>query len=297
MRAINPRQPADRSPCSEPGGGPCPRPACRSPVRVGMWLEDGREVCSVSRCHPALRGHAGDQTWPLRAVAMAPLECQGTSETWSSDEGDSARSGSVRRVNLAIEALDPALETCRRRSTSTEIVDNKYVVDHPQGVTFVDDLAEVRQGTPLFGQWPEIRRIARERRLPAIDATCPLVTKVHLEAIKCQPRLHDSAHRREDHEVIGTMGEAGRDAGRVARRGGPPRRGRRSGSSRLSRRPPQRRRREPDHRPSEAVPADRLPPKDDIRYATQNRQEAVAKRARPSSRSCWAARTARTASG
>ena len=46
------------------------------------------------------------------------------------------------------------------------------------------------------GVSPEIRRVARERKLRAIDATCPLVTKVHLEAIRfAKRRLHDRAHR------------------------------------------------------------------------------------------------------
>ena len=128
---------------------------------------------------------------------------------------------------------------------------------------------------------PEIRRVARERRLRAIDATCPLVTKVHLEAIKYASQGYTIlliGHEGHD-EVIGTMGEAPEaillvespedvdrlqvadesklayltqttlsvdDANRII--------------DRLKARFPQ-------------IAA---PPKDDICYATQNRQEAVA---------------------
>ena len=60
------------------------------------------------------------------------------------------------------------------------------------------------------GVSPEIRRVARQRRLQAIDATCPLVTKVHLEAIKYARQGYTIlliGHEGHD-EVIGTMGEA-----------------------------------------------------------------------------------------
>jgi hypothetical protein len=57
-----------------------------------------------------------------------------------------------------------------------------------KGAVFVDDLDDVPEGATLLfsahGVSPEIRRVARERKLRAIDATCPLVTKVHLEAIR-----------------------------------------------------------------------------------------------------------------
>ena len=120
-------------------------------------------------------------------------------------------------VNMAIEALE---ETIRRFGTNIyvyhEIVHNKYVVEQftRQGVKFVDTLDEVPQGSILLysahGVSPEIRNFARERNLQTIDATCPLVTKVHLEAIKfsregyCIVLIGHEGHD----EVIGTMGEA-----------------------------------------------------------------------------------------
>jgi 4-hydroxy-3-methylbut-2-en-1-yl diphosphate reductase len=97
-----------------------------------------------------------------------------------------------------------------------EIVHNQYVVQtfKAKGAVFVDSLEEVPEGnTVLFsahGVSPEIRRIANERKLFAIDATCPLVTKVHLEAIKYAKGGYTIiliGHDGHD-EVIGTMGEA-----------------------------------------------------------------------------------------
>jgi 4-hydroxy-3-methylbut-2-enyl diphosphate reductase len=195
-------------------------------------------------------------------------------------------------VNMAIEALELALKTLPPPIyVYHEIVHNKYVVDHfrSQGVTFVDHLSEVPEGATLLfsahGVSPEVRRVARERRLRAIDATCPLVTKVHIEAIKYASQGYTIlliGHEGHD-EVIGTMGEAPEaillvespedvdrlqvadesklayltqttlsvdDANRII--------------DRLKKR----------------FPRIAAPPKDDICYATQNRQEAVAKLAR-----------------
>lgn len=120
-------------------------------------------------------------------------------------------------VNMAIECLDEAI---RRVGPGIyvyhEIVHNKYVVDRftKQGVTFVDSLEEVPNGSILLfsahGVSPEIRKIARARSLQTVDATCPLVTKVHLEAIRYANAGYNIiliGHEGHD-EVIGTMGEA-----------------------------------------------------------------------------------------
>ena len=120
-------------------------------------------------------------------------------------------------VNMAIDCLD---EVIRRFGSNVyvyhEIVHNRYVVDRftREGVTFVDDVSEVPEGAMLLysahGVSPEIREQARERKLQTIDATCPLVTKVHLEAIKyANDGYHIVLIGHEGHdEVIGTMGEA-----------------------------------------------------------------------------------------
>ena len=120
-------------------------------------------------------------------------------------------------VNMAIECLDEAI---RRVGAGIyvyhEIVHNKYVVDRftQQGVKFVDSMDEVPIGGILLfsahGVSPEIRKVARERKLQTVDATCPLVTKVHLEAIRyANQGYHILLIGHEGHdEVIGTMGEA-----------------------------------------------------------------------------------------
>lgn len=120
-------------------------------------------------------------------------------------------------VNMAIECLNEAV---RRFGPEIyvyhEIVHNKYVVEHftRQGVTFVNEIAEVPEGSILLysahGVSPAVRSEAKARRLRTIDATCPLVTKVHLEAIRfSQEGYHILLIGHEGHdEVIGTMGEA-----------------------------------------------------------------------------------------
>ena len=120
-------------------------------------------------------------------------------------------------VNMAIESLDLAIERFGVPIyVYHEIVHNQYVVRtfREKGAVFVDTLHEVPAGsTVLFsahGVSPEIRQIARERKLFAIDATCPLVTKVHLEAIKYAKGGYTIVligHDGHD-EVLGTMGEA-----------------------------------------------------------------------------------------
>ena len=94
-------------------------------------------------------------------------------------------------VNMAIESLQLTLEMFGAPVyVYHEIVHNKYVVDtfREKGAVFVDTLEEVPEGSNLLfsahGVSPEIREVAKQRKLNAIDATCPLVTKVHLEAIK-----------------------------------------------------------------------------------------------------------------
>lgn len=120
-------------------------------------------------------------------------------------------------VNMAVESLELAI---RLHGTPIyvyhEIVHNKYVVDHflRQGVVFVDHLDEAPEGAVLLysahGVSPEVRNTSRRRRLHTIDATCPLVTKVHLEAVRFAKMGYTIlliGHQGHD-EVIGTMGEA-----------------------------------------------------------------------------------------
>ena len=120
-------------------------------------------------------------------------------------------------VNMAIESLDLAIKAFGTPIyVYHEIVHNKFVVDtfREKGAVFVDSLMEVPEGATLLfsahGVSPEIRRVARERKLYAIDATCPLVTKVHLEAVRYAKEGYTIlliGHAGHD-EVLGTMGEA-----------------------------------------------------------------------------------------
>jgi 4-hydroxy-3-methylbut-2-enyl diphosphate reductase len=120
-------------------------------------------------------------------------------------------------VNMAIECLDLAINTLGAPIyVYHEIVHNRHVVETFQGkgAIFVDSLAEVPEGSNLLfsahGISPEIRELAKQRNLFAIDATCPLVTKVHLEAVRYSKSGYTIlliGHAGHD-EVLGTMGEA-----------------------------------------------------------------------------------------
>ncbi len=190
-------------------------------------------------------------------------------------------------VIMAIDSLDLAIKTLGTPIyVYHEIVHNKFVVEsfRDRGAVFVDDLEEVPEGSNLLfsahGISPQIRAQAKSRNLFAVDATCPLVTKVHLEAVRYAKEGRTIVligHEGHD-EVIGTMGEAPEsivlvetpedvdrlevadphhlayltqttlsvdDANRVIKR------------------------------LRERFPDIAAPPKDDICYATQNRQEAV----------------------
>jgi len=97
-----------------------------------------------------------------------------------------------------------------------EIVHNRHVVDELRcaGAIFVDELAEVPEGARVIfsahGVSPAVREEAKARKLQVIDATCPLVTKVHLEAVRFARQDYTIVligHAGHD-EVIGTLGEA-----------------------------------------------------------------------------------------
>ena len=190
-------------------------------------------------------------------------------------------------VNMAIETLETAI---RLHGTPIyvfhEIVHNKHVVERfvREGAVFVDAVEEVPEGAVLLfsahGVAPEVRRVAADRRLRAIDATCPLVTKVHLEAIKYARagyRLILIGHEGHD-EVIGTMGQAP-DAFTLVETDeevdslsfGPTDRLAYLTQTTLSVDDASR----IIARLKERFPQIVGPPKDDICYATQNRQEAV----------------------
>ncbi|MGE3805809.1 MAG: 4-hydroxy-3-methylbut-2-enyl diphosphate reductase [Gemmataceae bacterium] len=190
-------------------------------------------------------------------------------------------------VNMAIESLERALDLYGTPLyVYHEIVHNRPVVERfrKQGVVFVDSIDEVPPNSTVLysahGVAPAIREAAAERNLHAIDATCPLVTKVHLEAVRFSKEGYSIiliGHEGHD-EVLGTMGEAPdsislvQDAQDVARLPFPP-------NARLA------------FLTQTTLSVDDAeviiralkkrypqivgPSRDDICYATQNRQEAV----------------------
>ena len=186
----------------------------------------------------------------------------------------------VEIVELALDCVEPPLYVRR------QIVHNWHVVRgfEERGVRFVEELSEVPDGaTVVFsahGVSPAVRADAAARRLRILDATCPLVTKVHLEAIRFAREgfavllIGHAGHE----EVEGTMGEADRrirlvssvsDAESVAV--GDPTRVAYITQTTLSME---------DTRPivealKRRFPSIQSPSRDDICYATQNRQLAV----------------------
>jgi 4-hydroxy-3-methylbut-2-enyl diphosphate reductase len=121
--------------------------------------------------------------------------------------------GVVRAIDIVERALDTFGPPIYVRK---EIVHNAHVVDDlaSRGVVFVEEVSNVPRGGRLIfsahGVAPAVRREAAQHAVQVIDATCPLVTKVHLEAIKfakADRTILLIGHRGHD-EVIGTMGEA-----------------------------------------------------------------------------------------
>ncbi len=113
-------------------------------------------------------------------------------------------------VQMALELFPPPVYVRR------EIVHNKHVIQSlaAKGAVFVDEIEQVPAGAVVIfsahGVSPEVRTQAAEKRLRVIDATCPLVTKVHTEAVRFAKESRSIilvGHAGHD-EIIGTMGEA-----------------------------------------------------------------------------------------
>jgi len=186
----------------------------------------------------------------------------------------------VKIVDLAIEVFGPPVYVRK------EIVHNSHVVRTlaDKGAVFVNDLDEIPTGAPVIlsahGSAPGVFEEAHRRSLRVIDATCPLVTKVHMEVrrfVKLGYHVILIGHKGHD-EVIGTLGQAPENITLVED----------EAQARTISPPPHKklvvltqttlgvddttavltvlRRR---------FPSLELPPTDDICYATQNRQDAV----------------------
>lgn len=190
-------------------------------------------------------------------------------------------------VVMAIKSLERALELLGAPLyVYHEIVHNKHVVQQfeSRGVVFVESIDDVPEGANLLysahGVSPQIRERAKQRRLYAIDATCPLVAKVHGEAIRFAQRGYTIVligHQGHD-EIIGVMGEAperiilvetAEDVDKLEV----------SSSERIAYLTQTTLSVDEARRVIEALkrrfPHIESPPKEDICYATQNRQEAI----------------------
>jgi 4-hydroxy-3-methylbut-2-enyl diphosphate reductase len=121
-------------------------------------------------------------------------------------------------VHMAIDVVDQLLDLCEGEPIYVfhEIVHNKHVVERfkRRGVIFVEDVLEVPNDSIVVfsahGVSPAVRQEAADRRLRAVDATCPLVTKVHMEAIRYAKRGYQIllVGHMNHQEVQGTRGEA-----------------------------------------------------------------------------------------
>src|SRR5207302_8219156 len=165
-------------------------------------------------------------TPPSRTAASSPTRAW-TAYPFSSSEGTmkapiaeillAGPRGFCAGVERAIDIVELALSVWPHPVyVRREIVHNRLVVEtlRQKGAMFVDELDEVPDdATVIFsahGISPAVREDAQRRGLRVIDATCPLVTKVHLEAVRYAREGYSIVLiGHEDHdEVIGTLGEA-----------------------------------------------------------------------------------------
>lgn len=122
-------------------------------------------------------------------------------------------------VRMAVDIVDQLLDALGDEETLYvyhEIVHNRHVVNRLQerGASFVESIEEIPEHSVVVfsahGVSPKVKQLAKERSLRCIDATCPLVTKVHAEAIRYAKRgwqILLIGHKNHQ-EVIGTQGEA-----------------------------------------------------------------------------------------
>jgi 4-hydroxy-3-methylbut-2-enyl diphosphate reductase len=127
-------------------------------------------------------------------------------------------------VDRAIEIVERVLELFGAPVyVRHEVVHNRYVVDdlRARGAVFVDEVSEIPNGAicifSAHGVAQQVREEAAERNLRLFDATCPLVTKVHLEVARhCKDRFDVVLIGHRGHpEVEGTLGQCRADGGRM----------------------------------------------------------------------------------
>jgi 4-hydroxy-3-methylbut-2-enyl diphosphate reductase len=169
---------------------------------------------SIRRCVGSRRGILG-------SVTTSTLDPVSTDNSASSPKTKRVLllkpRGFCAGVVRAIDIVQIALETFGAPIyVRKEIVHNSYVVTDlaKKGAIFVNELDEVPEGARVIysahGVSPAVREAAKARGLKVVDATCPLVTKVHVEAIKFAKQGYSLVligHRDHD-EIEGTLGEA-----------------------------------------------------------------------------------------
>src|ERR1700761_835492 len=199
------------TPASEFAGDPVLNEALR--------VAEGQRGCTV---YGSFRG-------VLQGVKKGILEVVSSPVATPIDSGLSSSSTAAKRILLlkprgfcagvvrAIDIVRIALETFGAPIyVRKEIVHNSYVVNDlaQKGAIFVNELDEVPEGARVIysahGVSPAVRARAKERGLKVVDATCPLVTKVHVEAIKFAKQGYSLilVGHRDHEEVEGTQGEA-----------------------------------------------------------------------------------------
>jgi 4-hydroxy-3-methylbut-2-enyl diphosphate reductase len=157
-------------------------------------------------------------TWDVNASTLAPGDVnQGVTSSPTKRVLLLKPRGFCAGVVRAVDIVKIALETFGAPIyVRKEIVHNSYVVDdlRQKGAIFVNELDEVPEGARVIysahGVSPAVRERAKERGLKVVDATCPLVTKVHVEAIKFAKQGYSLVlvGHRDHEEVEGTQGEA-----------------------------------------------------------------------------------------
>jgi 4-hydroxy-3-methylbut-2-enyl diphosphate reductase len=247
-------------------------PASVVPLLAIGW-SSRRSVCNtytdrVTQSGPAIAPSPSQQDRPKRVVLAAPRGyCAGVDRA-------------VITVEKALERYGPPVYVRK------QIVHNRHVVEglEERGAIFVGELDEVPQGSTVVfsahGVSPAVQQEAKDRGLKAIDATCPLVTKVHHEARRfARDELEVLLIGHAGHEEVeGTTGEAPEHITLVQSP---------EDVDRLEVRDPSRlawlsqttlsvdETLETVNRLREKYPLLQDPPSDDICYATQNRQLAI----------------------
>lgn len=211
MAAPEPEQIAIASPSGELAGDPA--------LDAALAIAEGQRFCTVRGSHGGVperpkTGILEDVPSPV----AAPIDTDNLTSASAEKRILLLKPrGFCAGVVRAIDIVRIALETFGAPIyVRKEIVHNSYVVNDlaQKGAIFVNELDEVPEGQRVIysahGVSPAVRARAKERGLKVIDATCPLVTKVHVEAIKFAKQGYSLilVGHRDHEEVEGTQGEA-----------------------------------------------------------------------------------------